>query len=134
MKKKQLYLLCPFITLILEILPYGAVLNFANPEGNSWHRTYSYFSLTPFGYANFAPFITAIITCAIITLLVVILFVNKPCILRITKVLVCIGIALSLCPLFYGIDNYSIVGLLITISLIAELVLLFITMSKSSEF
>ena len=60
MKKRLLYLFLPIVTLILEILPYGAVCNFANPEGKPWRMTFSYFDLTPFGYANFAPFLTAI--------------------------------------------------------------------------
>ena len=35
MKKRWLYLILPLVTLVLEILPYGAVCNFANPEGGS---------------------------------------------------------------------------------------------------
>ncbi len=125
MKKKLLYLVFPMIALILEILPYGAALNFANPEGNPWRYTYSYFSLTPFGYANFAPFLTAIMTCAILVLLVIFLFTDKPRILKFTKSMACIGAALSLCPLLYGIDYYSIVGALISISLVVEFILLY---------
>ena len=56
MKKRLLYLILPLVTVILELLPYGAVCNFMNPEGDPWRETFSYFSLTPFGYANFAPF------------------------------------------------------------------------------
>lgn len=67
MKMKKLLLVSfPIIAFVLELLPYGVVLNFANPEGEPWRRTYSYFSLTPFGYANFGPFITAILTCALL--------------------------------------------------------------------
>ena len=49
MKMKKLLLVSfPIIAFVLELLPYGVVLNFANPEGEPWRRTYSYFSLTPF--------------------------------------------------------------------------------------
>ena len=62
MKNKFIMLFTTFVALILEILPYGAVCNFANPDGEPWRYTYSYFDLTPFGYANFAPFIVALLT------------------------------------------------------------------------
>lgn len=126
MKKRLLYLILPVITLVLEILPYGAVCNFARPEGEPWRKTFSYFDLTPLGYANFAPFLTAITTCAILVLLLVYLFTNKYRMVSIAKVLLCIGTALSLCPLLFGVRFFSAVGALITMSLTAELVLLFI--------
>ena len=126
MRKRLLYLLLPVITLILEILPYGAVCNFANPEGESWRRTFSYFDMTPFGYANFAPLLTAMTTCAILAFLLVYLFTDRRRIIRITRVSLCVGILLSLCPLLYGIRFFSLVGALITVSLIAEWVLLYI--------
>lgn len=116
MKKKLIMLCTTLIALILEILPYGAVCNFANPEGEPWRRTYSYFDLTPFGYANFAPFITAILTCALIILIVVSLIIKKQ--MR-TPVLAVSAIAtvLSLAPLLYGIRFFSVVGAFITVAL-----------------
>ena len=126
MKKRLLYLMLPVITLILEILPYGAVCNFANPEGESWRKTFSYFDPTPFGYANFAPLLTAMITCAILVLLLVYLFTGKHHMLSLTKGLLCIGTVLSLCPLLYGFSFFTLVGALITVSFIAELVFLFV--------
>ena len=71
MKKKLVTLFTTLIALVLEILPYGAVCNFANPEGEPLRYTYSYFDLSPFGYANFAPFIVALLTCALTVMLVV---------------------------------------------------------------
>lgn len=127
MKKKRLWLLIlPIITLILEILPYGAVCNFANPEGEALRMTYSYFNLTPFGYANFAPFLTALATCVILAFLLVYLLTGKYRTITLTKWLLCGATVLSLCPLLYGLSFFSIIGALIAISLIAELALLFI--------
>ena len=126
MKKRLLYLIFPIVTLILEILPYGAVCNFVNPEGDPWRKTFSYFDLTPFGYANFAPFLTAITTCVMLVLLLLYLFTDKTKIITSTKVLLCVGVVLSLCPLLFGTNFFSVVGALITTSLIAELVLLFV--------
>ena len=65
MKKRFLYLILPIITLILEALPYGAVCIFASSPTEKHRETFSYFDLTPFGYANFAPLFTAIITCSL---------------------------------------------------------------------
>ena len=127
MKKRLLYLILPVVTLVLELLPYGAVCNFANPEGMPWRRTYSYFDLMPFGYANFAPMLTAIVTCAIFILLVIYVFVNRYRLASSIKVLLCVGAALSLCPLLYGIAFFSLVGGLISLTLIAELLLLWLT-------
>ena len=133
MKKRLLYLSLPIITLILEILPYGAVCNFANSEGDPWRKTFSYFNLTPFGYANFAPFLTAITTCVILAFLLIYLFVGKTKPITVAKFLLCVGVVLSLCPLLFGISYFSIVGALITASLIAELVLLFVATKTQRE-
>ena len=133
MKKRLLYLIFPIITMILEIIPYGAVCNFANPEGKAWRKTFSYFDLVPFGYANFAPLLTAIITTAIIVLLSVYLFTAKYRVITMVKGLLCVGVVLSLCPLFYGMDCFSVVGLLITISLVGELVWIFISVRLSDN-
>ena len=46
MKKRFVYLILPVITLILEIIPYGAVLNFGRPAEDGsigyFRETYSY--------------------------------------------------------------------------------------------
>ena len=47
----------------LMITPYGAMLRFAY-DGGATVKTYSYFSLVPYGYANFSPFIAALLSCA----------------------------------------------------------------------
>ena len=119
MKKRIPYLLLPLITLILEILPYGAVCNFAT-ETRRIRELYSYFDLTPYGYANFAPLITAVLTCIILVLLAVWCFTGKRQIMTAAKVLLAVGAVLSLCPLLLGIDCFSVVGALISLSLLAE--------------
>ena len=67
MKRIRL-LIMPIIAIVLEILPYGAVLVFAPSPTESVRETFSYFSLTPFGYANFGPFLTALLTCVVLVL------------------------------------------------------------------
>lgn len=132
-KRRILILLLPIITIVLQILPYGAVLNFGNPDGPAWRVTFSYFSLVPFGYANFAPLLTAIATCVIFALLIVYCFTDKHGIVIITKVLLLVAAVLSLCPLVYGISYFSVVGVLITVSLVAELVLLHFWVKRTQE-
>lgn len=133
MKKRCLYLILPIITLILEILPYGAVCNFANPEGEPWRETFSYFDLIPFGYANFAPLITVIITCLVLVLLMVYCFMGKKRLGVIARNTICVCIVISLGPLIMGIKYFSVVGALITVSLIAEWILLHVTLKASKS-
>lgn len=120
--KKKLIILCILLcTLVLEILPYGAVCNFANPEGPPHSATYSYFSMIPYGYAHFSPLITAILTCVLL-LIVMISIIFKKAIGKKTAILAGIASLISLCPMLYGLDDYSIVGALISLFLIAATV------------
>ena len=120
MRKRLLYLILPIVTLVLEILPYGAVCNFANPEGEPWRRTYSYFDPLPFGYANFAPLITALVTCVIFVVLVVFVITGKEKLAVAAKYILWVASVISLGPLMFGIRYFSVVGGLITASLLAE--------------
>lgn len=131
MKKRAIYLILPIITVILEILPYGAVCNFANPEGEPWRETFSYFDMIPFGYANFAPLITAVLSVVILLLLVVFVFTGKQKLADAAKIILVVCTVISLGPLVFGISYFSVVGALITATLIAELVLLQFTVKPT---
>ena len=115
--KKSLFVVLPLATLIFELLPNGVVLNFVNPEGEPWRRTYSYFSLTPFGYANVGPFITAILTCILLVLVAV--YLLKPRNGLNTAILNVSGFATaaSLMPLMFGFDYITVIGVIITLLL-----------------
>ena len=120
MKKIRLLIL-PIITIILQILPCGAVLVFAPSPTERVRETFSYFNLTPFGYANFAPFITALLTCIIFLLALISIKLEK-----MRKAVFWLSLAtaiISLLPLVFGIDYYSVVGGIITITLAIESVL-----------
>ncbi len=133
MKKKLIVLSILLCTLVLEILPYGAVCNFANPEGPPHRVTYSYFSMIPYGYANFAPLITAILTC-ILLLIVLISIIFKKAIGKKTAFLAGIASVVSLCPMLYGLDDYSIVGAMISVCLIAATVVVSLRESDIFRF
>ncbi len=119
MKKiKIVNLVLLLVTLVLEILPYGAVLYFANPEGSDWRYTYSYFSLTPFGYAVFGPLITAILTCVLVLLSIIVVFKNSKKLSNTVFIIGCIASLTSLSPLLYGFRYFNIVSLAISVLLI----------------
>ena len=124
MKKRFLYLVLPIITLILEVLPYGAVCIFASSPTDRIRETFSYFDLTPFGYANFAPFLTALITCLIFILLLIYWLKGNVVFAIKAKNILYVATVMSLGPLVFGLSYFSVVGALITTCLIAELLLL----------
>lgn len=112
-------------TLILEMLPSGAVLIFASGPDERIKQTFSYFSLTPFGYANFFPLLTALLT-AVVTILSVIAIIRRVNVTRLQNTaFICTVIALicSIMPvLMFGTDYISIVGIFITILILISLV------------
>lgn len=121
MKRKQTVIVLAILAviLVLELLPYGAVLHFGNPEGEPFRETFSYFDLTPYGYANFGPFITAILTCVLLVLSVIKLFVDK-CETAI-KIISIIALITSLMPLL--VNCYSMIGGAISILLLAVFII-----------
>jgi len=106
------------VALRLELLPFGVVLRFGNPDGEPFVETFSYFDLTPFGYANFGPLITAILTCVII-LLLIICWINKSQKLLMSVTIISgLSILSSLLPLILFGPNYlTVVSILITVFL-----------------
>ena len=50
--KKVCLAVLPALTIVLELLPLGAVCIFATSPTERVKETFSYFSLIPFGYAN----------------------------------------------------------------------------------
>lgn len=124
-KSRFLSLICPIAALVCEILPYGAVLNFWNPDGEPFRETFSYFDMTPFGYANFSPLITAILTCVILAVTVIFLIKPKKTAAKALAILSLIASVISLMPLLYGLSFFSPVGAVISVALASNTVLMF---------
>ena len=121
--KKKITVLCLLLcTLVLEILPWGAVCNFGNPEGEPWRVTYSYFSMIPYGYGDFGPLITAILTCIMLIIIVISILIKKDWNKSIS-IISAIATLTSLAPLMFGISNFSIVGALISACILATFVI-----------
>lgn len=123
--KKISSLILMLISFVLELFPNGAVLKFiVHPEIGKSHyvyRYYSYFDLTPFGYASFGPLLTGVITIVILILISINLIkykLNKPIL-----IFSVIGLITSLMPLMYGIDYFSIVGIFISVCYLLNILL-----------
>ena len=126
-KSKVLMLIISVVVLMLEILPYGAVCNFANPDGNPIKNIYSYFDLTPFGYANFGPFITAILTCILVVLSIVSFAKSRKKLSRTIQVISGVSVFTSILPIIYGISYISVIGVIISLLLFSYFVLSILT-------
>ena len=122
MKKKIITLAILISALILEILPYGAVCNFANPEGEPFRKTYSYFSMIPYGYGDFGPLITAILTCVLLVIIVLSILLKKDWSKSIS-IISAIATLTSLAPLMFGFSNFSLVGAMISACILATFVI-----------
>lgn len=109
------------VILVLELLPYGAVLHFGNPDGEPLRETFSYFDLTPYGYANFGPFITAILTCVLLVISIINLLVDNDKIKTTIKIVSLIALVASLAPLF--VNCYSVIGGVISLLLLLVLII-----------
>ena len=109
------------VILVLELLPYGAVLHFGNPEGEPLRETFSYFDMTPYGYANFGPFITAILTCVLLVISIINLLVDNDKIKTTIKIVSLIALVASLAPLI--VNSYSVIGGVISFLLLVIVVI-----------
>lgn len=127
MKRKLLLLILPVITVILETLPVGVKMCFMAPNPQEcFIEYYSYFDTFPIGYAMICPFLTAVLSCVILFLIVVFCFWKKSGLVTVIKTLLYIASILSICPIIVGIKYFTIIGGLVTLSLIIELILLYV--------
>lgn len=99
--------------IVLEILPFGAKLTFALDEGKTQEKLFSYFSLTPYGYANFLPFITAVLTCVLFILALIILFKDYAGVKKAFKIIVIINFALASAS--FAFMNFTVTAALISL-------------------
>ena len=115
--------------LALEILPWGAVLVFASPASDGsigrFRETYSYFSLMPVGYGMFFPMLTGVLTAVLLA--VSLIQRRRPRKKRGDRLFVALAVTLVcslLPPILFGLDFFSVVGGLISLSLLLSLVFL----------
>lgn len=117
-----IYFVITAAVILLEALPYGAVLNFAAQKAGVYYRhTYSYFDLTPYGYANVGPFLTAVLTAVMLILLLLAFFIRRSGLIKAAFILNIPAVLTSLCPLLFGLRYYSVLGLVISLLLVLGL-------------
>lgn len=125
-KRKIVMTVLSVLTVILEILPYGAVCVFMDDGGIEIRRTYSYFSLIPYGYADFSPLITALLSCVILVLCIILCFRKSKKLNKALATLSGLAAVISFVPFlmglgfrFYGVCAAAITSLLAVIFILA---------------
>lgn len=108
------------IAIALETLPSGAVCVFAPNPTDRVRQTFSYFDLTPFGYANFGPFLTAIISCLLLAAVGIGLFRDGAGIRKLSLALSLASVIASLLPLAFGIEYFTLTAAGIALCLALE--------------
>lgn len=86
--------------------------------------TFSYFSTIPYGYANFAPLITAILTSVLLVMFVVYVFNNNSELYKRIKGVSIAAAIVSFMPLLRGFENYSVTGFAISVVLLVVCIVL----------
>lgn len=135
MKRFRLLVL-PLAALVLEAMPFSAVMLFATLGDDGTieriRSTTSYFSLTPFGYANFGPLLTALLTCLLLVLTVWLCLRPASGVYKAVLAVNALAVITSLLPLFLGIAFYSLAGAVISAALTAQLLCLLYSKRKET--
>lgn len=124
-KRKIAMTVLSVLTVIFEILPYGAVCVFSDGV-TEYTETYSYFDLRPFGYANFSPLVTAVLSCVILVLCIIFCFRKSKKLNKALATLSGLAAVISFVPFlmglgfrFYGVCAAAITTLLAVIFILA---------------
>lgn len=128
MKKRSWFaLLFSVVALVLEILPYGAVLKFAVDEGKGTKREFfSCFDMTVYGNGNVFPLMTGILTVVLVALLVIFLVKqNEKRGKSAFLISLCATVISVFPPVIFGLDYLSVVGAIITACLLICALILF---------
>lgn len=121
------------VLLVLEASPYGVVLNFMPDYGVTVKSYFSYFDLTPFGYAVFGPLIAAIFTVLLAALMIVSLFWKST--LQ-KKILASLSVFIPLAavsPLALGLRYMTVISWCVTIISVCMSVILYRDASVSEK-
>ena len=136
MKKIRFLLpVCPLAAVMLELLPYGVVLRFGQPDGEPIRQTFSYFSLMPYGYATFSPLITAVMSSVLLILALAAVIRPRAKRLRANGNLAATAAVLSIAPwVMRGFPYFTAIGGLVTLLLALHTVLIIVLLRKKEKF
>ena len=101
-------------------------MQFCSFTGEDAKKDFFVFQLGSVRICKFYAVITALITCVVIVLLLVYCFRGKHSIAKASKVLAGVGAVASFGQFFLGLNYISIVGVLISLALVAEFILLYL--------
>lgn len=122
--------------LMLELLPFGAVLVFATSPTEIVTHTYSYFNLDLVGYANFTPLLTGILSISVVILGIIALGRYDRAKKCKSAVSICSAIAavLSLVPLLlFGSVSMTTISYIITAMMVASICIQAVANRKKSQ-
>ncbi|MBD5128534.1 MAG: helix-turn-helix transcriptional regulator [Ruminococcaceae bacterium] len=102
---------------VLELLPNGVVLLWGTPSGEPLRETCSYFDPLPYGVGMFPPFITALLTAAVAVFSVIVMLIGKQKPKNALFVCIIVTTVISACPVLYGFERVTVIGVLITLML-----------------
>lgn len=125
-RRRTFVLLAITVTiLILELLPYGAVLDFAHmsPELTLgyYEEHFSYFDPMVYGHGHFGPLITAVLTCMLAVITVIAVFFENRAVRIALRVVSVLTLLCSLTPMLTGC--YSPVGMAISALLLVTCII-----------
>ena len=125
-RKRPFVLLGITVTiLILELLPYGAVLEFAHVSPDLtlgyYEQHFSYFDPMVYGYGHIGPLITAVSTCILAVFAVVAVFLEGRAVRIALRVASLLTLLFSLTPMLTGC--YSPVAMAISVLLLVTCIM-----------
>lgn len=126
-KRKRPFVLLAItvMILILEIIPYGAILEFAHMSPDLtlgyYEEHFSYFDPIVYGYGHFGPLLTVVLTCILAVFAVVAVFLEGRTVRIALRVASLLTLLFSLTPLLTGC--YSLVGGAISVLLLATCII-----------
>ena len=126
-KRKRPFVLLAItvMILILEIIPYGAILEFAHmsPELTLgyYEEHFSYFDPIVYGHGHFGPLITAVLTCMLAVITVIAVFFENRAVRIALRVVSVLTLLCSLTPMLT--ECYSPVGMAISAFLLVTCII-----------
>ena len=126
-KRKRPFVLLAItvMILILEIIPYGAVLEFAHMSPDLtlsyYEQHFSYFDPMVYGHGHFGPLITAVLSCMLAGIAVITIFFENRAVRIALRVVSVLTLLFSLTPVLTGC--YSPVGMAISALLVVTCII-----------
>ena len=125
-RKRTFVLLAIAITILsLELLPYGAVLEFAHMSPDLtlsyYEQHFSYFDPMVYGHGHFGPLITAVLTCMLAVITVIAVFFENRAVRITLRAVSVLTLLCSLTPMLTGC--YSPVGMAISVLLLVTCII-----------